>query len=102
MFELRQALAWLSSGRLLGDGATRIVSVCTDSRAVAPGCLFVALRGERFDGHGFVGPAFDAGAAAVLVERPVAGLRQPALLVGDTRIAYGEIAAGWRRLLRCR
>jgi UDP-N-acetylmuramoyl-tripeptide--D-alanyl-D-alanine ligase len=97
MFELDEALAWLSAGRLLGNGATRITSVCTDSRAVVPGCLFVALRGERFDGHGFVAAAFQAGAAAVLVERPVAGLREPALLVGDTRRAYGEIAAGWRR-----
>jgi UDP-N-acetylmuramoyl-tripeptide--D-alanyl-D-alanine ligase len=97
MFELREALAWLSAGRLLGDGTTRIDSVCTDSRTVAPGCLFVALRGERFDGHGFAAAAFDAGAAAVLVERPVAGLREPALIVGDTRRAYGEIAAGWRR-----
>jgi UDP-N-acetylmuramoyl-tripeptide--D-alanyl-D-alanine ligase len=97
MFELREALGWLSSGRLLGAPATRVGTVCTDSRALVPGCLFIALRGERFDAHAFVGSAFEAGAAAVMVERPVAGLREPALLVADTRRAYGEIAAGWRR-----
>jgi UDP-N-acetylmuramoyl-tripeptide--D-alanyl-D-alanine ligase len=100
MFDLREALGWLSAGRLLGSGATRIGSVCTDSRALAPGCLFVALRGERFDAHDFVASAFAGGAAAVMVERPVAGLREPALIVGDTRRAYGEIAAGWRRRFR--
>jgi UDP-N-acetylmuramoyl-tripeptide--D-alanyl-D-alanine ligase len=97
MFELREALGWLSSGRLLGYPATRITAVCTDSRALVPGCLFIALRGERFDAHAFVAAAFEAGAAAVMVERPIAGLREPALLVADTRRAYGELAAGWRR-----
>jgi len=97
MFELRDALGWLSSGRLLGAAATPVTAVCTDSRALVPGCLFVALRGDRFDAHAFVAAAFDGGAAAVMVERPVAGLREPALIVADTRRAYGEIAAGWRR-----
>ncbi|MEN9315652.1 MAG: putative UDP-N-acetylmuramoylalanyl-D-glutamyl-2,6-diaminopimelate--D-alanyl-D-alanyl ligase, partial [Pseudomonadota bacterium] len=74
MFDLRQALDWLDAGRLVGDGRVRIASVGTDSRALTPGCLFVALVGDRFDAHGFIGQAFSSGAAAVLAERWVDGM----------------------------
>ena len=101
MFDLRDAFGWLSSGRLLtqdaSDGAIPLSGVCTDTRAVGPGQLFVALRGERFDAHDFVGQAVAAGAAAVLVDRWTHACRAPALWVADTRRALGEIAAGWRR-----
>ncbi len=97
MFSLREAFGWLGAARLVGDGTVRIGSVCTDTRAFAPGALFVALRGERFDAHEFVLGAQEAGAAAVLVEHWVPGMRPPALLVADARRALGEIAAGWRR-----
>jgi len=97
MFSLREAFGWLSAGRLLGDGAAPVSAVCTDTRAIAPGCLFVALRGERFDAHDFVGQALQAGAAALLLERWVDDARSPALLVADARRAFGEIAGGWRR-----
>ncbi len=97
MFSLRDAFGWLSSGRLIGDGAVRIDAVATDSRSVAGGALFVALRGERHDAHDFILQVQAAGAAAVVVERWIEGMRAPALLVPDTRIALGEIAAGWRR-----
>jgi len=96
MFDLRQAFEWLSAGRLIGSGAEVISEVCTDTRAIRKGCLFVALRGERFDAHDFIAQAIDAGAGAVLVERWVGGMRGPALLVADTRVAFGEIARGWR------
>ncbi|HWS74910.1 MAG TPA: UDP-N-acetylmuramoyl-tripeptide--D-alanyl-D-alanine ligase [Quisquiliibacterium sp.] len=82
---------------MVGDGAARVSSVCTDTRAFVPGALFVALRGERFDAHEFVPGAQEAGAAAVLVEHWVDGMRGPALLVPDARRALGELAAGWRR-----
>lgn len=97
MFNLREGFNWLSAGRLIGDGTVPILDVCTDTRAIRPGCLFVTLRGERFDAHDFIGQAFQAGAAAVLAERWVEGMRAPALLVDDVRHAFGEIAAGWRR-----
>ncbi|MET0961555.1 MAG: UDP-N-acetylmuramoyl-tripeptide--D-alanyl-D-alanine ligase [Noviherbaspirillum sp.] len=71
--------------------------VATDSRAVAPGSLFVALRGERFDAHDFLADVAAQGAAAVVAERLPAGCTLPALLVPDTRIALGEIGAYWRR-----
>jgi len=97
MFDLRQALDWLSAGRLIGDPAVRVAGVCTDTRALLPGQLFVALRGERFDAHDFAVRARAAGAAAVLVERWVEGLPLPVLWVPDARRALGELAAGWRR-----
>jgi len=71
--------------------------VVTDSRAVQPGNLFVALRGERFDAHQFAAQAMDAGAAAVLVER---GTSLPAHVsaveVDDTLRALGDMAKAHR------
>ncbi|MCG2633560.1 MAG: UDP-N-acetylmuramoyl-tripeptide--D-alanyl-D-alanine ligase [Gammaproteobacteria bacterium] len=82
-------------GHLLGADV-RFGRVGTDSRASEPGELFVALRGERFDGHGFVAEAAARGAVAALVDKP---LDQPLtqLQVGDTLTALGELAANWRR-----
>mgnify|MGYP001817950317 FL=1 len=66
-----------------------------DSRQVAPGDLFVARRGQHADGHDHVPDAVAAGAAAVLVERPVPGLSVPELVTCDARVALG-VAASWR------
>ena len=96
MFELREAFGWLSGGCLYGDGATRIAGVSTDTRSVGAGDLFVALRGERFDAHDFLAQACRAGAAAVMFERWVSGIRAPAIRVADCRRALGELASGWR------
>jgi len=80
---------------------THFDSVGTDSRYVEPGSLFVALRGERFDGHDFVAGALAQGAAAAMVERAWADRHadadMPLLVVPDTRRALGELAAAWRR-----
>ncbi|MCU0636833.1 MAG: UDP-N-acetylmuramoyl-tripeptide--D-alanyl-D-alanine ligase, partial [Gemmatimonadaceae bacterium] len=79
------------------DGrAVRAIS--TDTRAVQPGDCFVALRGERFDGHDYLAQAEAAGAVAVLIDRPAAavGLGIPAIIVPDTLRAYGQLAAHWR------
>jgi len=84
---------------LQGDPAVAVNGVTTDSRAVKPGQLFVAIRGERFDGHRFVQAALDAGAAAALVERWPEGLAtdRPVVLVADTVAAYAAVAGWWRR-----
>jgi len=85
-------------GRLLGADCP-IVGVSTDTRAVAAGQLFIALRGERFDAHDFVDQALAAGVAALLVAdagRVPAGAS--AVVVDDTRLALGRLAAAWRRL----
>ena len=96
MFSLREAFGWLERARLLGDGGAVVRDVCTDTRALTPGCLFVALRGDRFDANEFVAQAFAAGAAAVMCDRLVAGLRAPALIVPDSRRGLGELGRGWR------
>jgi len=72
--------------------------VQTDTRALAPGATFLALRGERFDGHAFVARAFESGAACAIVDdASVVPPGQPALVVADTLQAYlalGELARG--------
>ncbi len=68
----------------------------TDSRALSPGALFAALKGERFDGHDFIDQARARGAAAALVEKPLEG-GFPSLVVADTRRALGKLARAWRR-----
>ncbi|MDD5707902.1 MAG: UDP-N-acetylmuramoyl-tripeptide--D-alanyl-D-alanine ligase [Kiritimatiellae bacterium] len=79
--------------------------VCRDSRGTTPGALYVALPGERFDGHDFVMRSLAAGAAAAMVRcdwQPPAGTpRQPLLRVDDTRRALAAAAAGYRSSLAC-
>jgi UDP-N-acetylmuramoyl-tripeptide--D-alanyl-D-alanine ligase len=80
-------VASLTGGRLLGGPVGfHVRGLSTDSRATAPGQLFVALPGERTDGHAFVGEAWRRGAAA-LVHRPPQRLEGPAVLVDDTLAA---------------
>ena len=87
-------LAGLASGTLRGANAP-VARVTTDSRDVQPGDLFVALKGERFDGHDYVRRALDLGASGALVAREVPGATH-VILVDDTRLALGRMAAGWR------
>jgi len=99
MTNLQQAAGWMAGARIAGDATRTFSRVHTDSRTVQPGDLFVALKGERFDAHDFLADVVARGAAAVLVSQPAAldGLDVPALVVADTRIGLGELAAGWRR-----
>lgn len=93
-----QLTQWLGGAEVHnGAGALTVRGVTTDSRAVASGNLFVALRGERFDAHEFLDAVVAQGAAAVVVERMPPGLTVPALVVPDTRVALGQIAHHWRR-----
>jgi UDP-N-acetylmuramoyl-tripeptide--D-alanyl-D-alanine ligase len=88
--------------RVEGEGR-RAVGITADSRAVTPGCAFVALRGETHDGHAFVSGAIEAGAALVVVERGRApeGTQADVVEVDDTLAAWGELARAhlraWRR-----
>ncbi|HQU88235.1 MAG TPA: Mur ligase domain-containing protein, partial [Denitromonas sp.] len=94
-----------TSARAIGaqaTGAAQFDAVLTDTRALAAGCLFVALRGERFDGHDFLDAARLAGAAAAMVDRAYADAHTPSddlpwLVVDDTRLGLGALAAWWRR-----
>jgi UDP-N-acetylmuramoyl-tripeptide--D-alanyl-D-alanine ligase len=89
--ELARAL----EGAATDSAATRVASVSTDSRTLAPGALFVALRGPRFDGHDYAQQARSRGAAALMVDHRVP-VDLPQLVVADTRRALGRAAAHWR------
>jgi UDP-N-acetylmuramoyl-tripeptide--D-alanyl-D-alanine ligase len=99
--ELRLTLEWVTAavaGRRGGGDEERVVGeVVTDSRTLAAGDLFVALRGPRFDGHDFVEQALERGAAGAIVEAGYAGAaslaEQPRLIeVGDTLKALQDLA----------
>ncbi len=93
----RDEVVSATQGTAGGPAWERVSGVVTDSRAVKPGNLFVALRGERFDAREFAQQAVDAGAAAVIVER---GTSLPdhvsAIEVADTLLALGDLARAHR------
>jgi UDP-N-acetylmuramoyl-tripeptide--D-alanyl-D-alanine ligase len=90
------AAAAAVSGRTSG-GDPEFNGVSTDTRTLRPGDLFVALRGERFDGHGFLGQAKASGAVAAMVDRKYGGeFPMPVLVVDDGRLALGTLACDWR------
>lgn len=98
MMLLSQAAQALN-GRLVGLDV-RFAAVSTDSRKIRAGDLFIALRGEHFDGYEFVATAAQAGAVAALVNADSYRGETPAcplLLVEDTRLALGQLAAYWRK-----
>jgi UDP-N-acetylmuramoyl-tripeptide--D-alanyl-D-alanine ligase len=85
-----------TGGRTSGNG-TRFAGVSTDSRTIQAGELFVALRGERFDGHEFLGAVHSRGAAAALIDRRYQGpYPLPVIVVDDTKQALGALAGHWR------
>jgi UDP-N-acetylmuramoyl-tripeptide--D-alanyl-D-alanine ligase len=100
--DARSVSAWTGGRVARATPGVIARGVTTDSRAVTPGCAFVALRGETHDGHAFVPAAIEAGAVLVVVEngRLPAGARVDAVEVGDTLAAWGAIARehlrGWR------
>ena len=85
------------SAQLIGDGHIEIQRVHSDTRSLAAGDLFVALRGERFDAHDFLPQAAAAGAVAALAERGLVEAGLPGILVPDAKAALGLLAAAWRR-----
>ncbi|HEY8553937.1 MAG TPA: UDP-N-acetylmuramoyl-tripeptide--D-alanyl-D-alanine ligase [Burkholderiales bacterium] len=88
-------LADVLKAPLIGRDA-RFTGVSTDTRTLAPGDLFVALAGPRFDGHSFLPEAIAKGAAGALLSRPLE-TPLPHVRVPDTRRALGQLAAFWRR-----
>jgi UDP-N-acetylmuramoyl-tripeptide--D-alanyl-D-alanine ligase len=82
------------AAELIGSDVV-FAGVGTDSRTLPPGALFVALTGERHDGHDFIMAAAASGAVAALVSRDTVA-RLPLLRVADTRLALTRLAATWR------
>lgn len=80
-----------------GAGTLRVSGVVIDSRKVRPGDLFVALRGERFDGNDYVAKALEAGAVAAICERAPDGGDSRVITVDDAQAALGELAGEYRR-----
>ncbi len=81
-----------ASGLTGEDAAVEIADLAYDSRRVGPGALFFCVPGERSDGHDHAVQAVEAGATALVVERPL-GLGVPEVLVGSARAAMGPVAA---------
>ena len=75
--------------------------VCIDSRQVKPGNLFIAIRGERFDGQLFIKDAVDHGAVAVLCTEAIQGMDVPQLVVADTIRALAIVATAHRKKCSC-
>lgn len=88
-------IAAATGGTVVGDGTLVVTGITTDSRDVHRGDLFVAVAGERFDGHDFVGQARADGAVACLVERDNVATG-PAVAIDDTFVALRDLAAHHR------
>ena len=92
--KLRDLLAGIPLAGEWYDYDLEINSISRDSRSLRPGALFAAMEGERFDGHDFIFPALERGAAAVLCEKPPE-LPGPWIVVEDARAAYAQLCANW-------
>lgn len=99
-FTYEQLKAWLVPETKLAIGETNAVlqGITTDSRAMTPGQVFVALRGERFDAHDFLDQVIAQGAAVVIVDHlPANPITVPVIVVNNTRNALGVLGTAWRR-----
>ena len=100
MMNLQQAHAWIRrsipEARLVGDAATPVARVHTDTRTLQAGDLFVALKGERFDANAFLADARAAGAVAAIAHGGLEAAGLPGIEVPDSLAALGALAAGWR------
>jgi UDP-N-acetylmuramoyl-tripeptide--D-alanyl-D-alanine ligase len=89
-----------TGGRVLrGTAPAAFSGASTDTRTLRAGSLFVALKGERYDGHAFVDEAFSRGAGAAVVSVGIAATG-PLILVDDTLKALGAIASAHRRTMK--
>jgi len=88
------AAAQMINAQVHGEDVT-FTSVSNDTRHLTAGSLYVAIRGERFDGHAFLDQAQNAGAVAAMVDQ-ICEHPLPQLVVGDTRNGLGRLAGAWR------
>ena len=73
-----------------------VLGITTDTRSIKSQEVFIALKGEKFDGHNFIKPAVEKGAIAVIVSHQIESLTIPQFIVKDTLEAYQQIARWWR------
>lgn len=93
---LLKDIARAVGGTLAGDGELKITAVTTDSRAAAAGTLFIALKGERADGHDFIASFLKDGTAAISQRRIEVPAGRGLVLAADTRRALGDLARYYR------
>ena len=89
-----EEIAEAVDGRLIGDAdsESRATNTVSDSRQAGPGSVFVAIRGERVDGHDFVAKTAEQGATVAIVDHEVESDGLPQIVVKDTVDALGELA----------
>lgn len=91
-------IARAAGGEIVGDAGKYIDRIVIDSRIARPGAMYVAIRGETYDGHAFVADAMAAGAVGAMVDKlGRAQVPGPAIVVEDTRVALGALARAHRR-----
>jgi len=90
-------IAKIVKGEYCGDDVD-CASVSIDTRSLQAGALYIAIKGERFNGHDFIQQAEQAGAAGVIVEQQV-NSQLPQIIVDNSRLALAEIAGAWRNQL---
>lgn len=93
LVEIAQAV----DGKLNIDTNETVDNVCIDTRKITKGCLYVAIKGEKFDGHDFIEKAFKLGAKAVISHKEIK-TDKPVVYVKDTRLAFGALSAYYRSL----
>lgn len=94
-----EEIAIACGGKYIGDEALKqntITSVERDSRAIKEGSLFLAIKGERVDGHDFIEKCYDAGAVCAICEKPPKNCSKPYILVDSTLEAVKKIAKAYR------
>jgi UDP-N-acetylmuramoyl-L-alanyl-D-glutamate--2,6-diaminopimelate ligase len=91
MMDLERLVAALGAVEVVGRAPVAVRDLAYDARHVVPGSLFFCVPGANVDGHEFAAQAVDAGAVALVVERPL-GLSVPQLVVGDARAAMAPVA----------
>lgn len=95
-----KALTFKEAAEAVGSATElcgKFSSVCTDTRKITQGCLFIAIKGENFDGHDFAAKAIENGASAVIVEKDC-GLSENQIVVKSTRQALLDLAGYYRSL----
>ena len=98
-----EEIASLCGGKVYGDGSREVNSVCTDSREICEGAMFIAIVGERVDGHNFIKSVAASGAACALCSRiPEDAGELPLILVEDTVKALGRLGHNYSKNCRAR
>jgi UDP-N-acetylmuramoyl-tripeptide--D-alanyl-D-alanine ligase len=93
---LGQLHAWLPQSRMVGDPNFKVSRIHTDSRSLMHGDLFVALKGDRFDGHDFLGQLNDQGVGVAIATHGLKDAGLMGLEVADTLQALGQLSHAWR------